>query len=54
MERDGELDHAQRAAQVAAGLGDGLDDRRANLGAKDTQLLLIESLQVARAVDGFK
>src|SRR5688572_27214821 len=49
MERDGELDHAQAAAEVAARLGDGLDDRRAQLPAQLLELLLVHLAQVARS-----
>ena len=51
MKRDGELDYAQGAAEVAAGRGDGADDRAADLRAQRAQLLLIERLDVAWAVD---
>jgi hypothetical protein len=51
MERHRELDHAEGAPQVAAGAGDGLDDRRADLGAELCQLLAVERAQRAGTVE---
>ena len=51
MERDGQLDDPEVAAEVAAGLGNGPDDRAADLRAKRAQLLLVEVLEIARALD---
>ena len=50
MQRDRHLDHAQRGAQVAAGLGDGGDYVLADLGGEVVQLLVAEAPQVARAL----
>ena len=49
VERDGQLDHAERAAQVAAGAGHGPDDRSAQLGAQLTQLDVAQLPEVAGA-----
>ena len=51
MERDRELDHAQRAAQMPAGGGDRLDDRRPQLRADTPQLLVAQRAQVGGAVE---
>ena len=47
VERDRELDDAQRAAQVAAGLGDGVDDGLAQLRAQGASLGMAEALEVS-------
>ncbi len=51
MKRDGQLHDAEVAAEVPARLGDGPDDRAADLRAQRAQLLLVEALEVARALD---
>src|SRR5687767_2356092 len=49
MERDSQLDDAQAAAQVAARLGDGLDDRGAQFAAQLLELRLVHLAQVTRS-----
>ena len=51
MEGDGQLDHAERAAQVAASAGDGLDDRRPQVAAQLVELFRVHAPQVARRLD---
>ena len=46
MEGDRELDDAERRAQVTTGLGDGRDDRVADLGGQLGQLDLVHAAQV--------
>ena len=46
MERDRELDDAERGAEVAAGLGDRRDDRLADLRRELGELGLVEAAQV--------
>jgi hypothetical protein len=49
---NGQLDHAEAAAQVPAGLGHRVDDVRAQFLAQLLQLLAVEVLQVHRVLDG--
>src|SRR5688572_26577942 len=51
MQRHRQLDDAQARPKVAARLGDGADDGRADLGAQQAQLLLVVRLQRARALE---
>ena len=52
MEGDRQLDDAERAAEVAAGRGDGLDDRLADLGGELFELGLGQAAEVGRAMKG--
>ena len=54
VERDRQLHDAQRRAQVAAGLGDGLDDGLPNLGRKAVHLRVGEAPQVGRTAESGK
>ena len=49
VEDDRELDDAERAAEVAARPGDGLDDRRADLAGQRLELGVGQAAQVGRA-----
>ena len=51
MERHRELDDAQRAAQVAARLRDGLDDALAQLAAERARLGVTDALEVLRSAE---
>ena len=48
MQRDRELHYPERGAEVAAGLRDGRDDRRADLGRELGELGLVETAQLGR------
>ena len=52
MQRDRQLHDAERGAEVAAGLGDGGDDRRTDLGRELGELGLVETAQVGRVAQG--
>src|SRR5664279_6131754 len=54
MERDRELDHAERRAQVAASRCDRLDDLLANLIGQLGQLRVAHAAQVGRAAKRWK
>ena len=51
VEREGDLDDAQRGAEVAAGDGDGPDDRLAQLGGELLELWLGQAAEVRRALE---
>src|SRR5262249_2121206 len=51
VQREGQLHDTEVRRQVAAGLGDVLDEELANLGRQLGQLLLVESLQIRGRVD---
>ncbi|GAA3294298.1 hypothetical protein GCM10020295_18450 [Streptomyces cinereospinus] len=51
VQGDGQLDHAEVGAQVAAGLGDGLDKEGPDLLRQLVQLLQAEPVQIARSRD---
>ena len=48
VQRDGQLDHAEVGAEVAAGAGDGLHQQVADLGGEGGELRLVEGAQVGR------
>ena len=50
MQGDGQLDDAERGAEVAAGVRDGADDRLADLGGELGQLALVQAAQVGGAL----
>ena len=52
VERDGQLDHAERRPEMAAGLRHGPDDRVADLDRQLGELDLVEAAQVGRVLDG--
>ena len=52
VQGDGQLDDTQRRAEVAAGRGDGPDDRVADLGRELGQLRFVEPAQVGGVLDG--
>ncbi len=54
VQRDGQLDHAEVRAQVAAGPRYRFHQDIADLGRQEAQLLLGEVLEVLRAVDALK
>jgi hypothetical protein len=51
MKGNRQLDDTQRATEVAAGAGDRLDDRRAEVATQLTQMRTVQTAQVARRVD---
>ncbi len=51
VERDRELDHAKRRAEVTAGLGDRADDRVADLGGELGQLDLGQATQIGGTLE---
>ena len=52
VERNGQLRHSEGSAEVAAGLGHGVDDVAAELLAKLAELGKGQVLEVDRVVDG--
>ena len=52
VERDRQLDHAERRPEMAAGPGDGPDDRVADLDGELGELDLVEAAQVGGVLDG--
>ena len=52
VERDGQLDDAERRSEVPAGAGDGAHDRVADLDGQLGELDLVETAQVGGALDG--
>ena len=52
VERDRQLDDAERRAEVAAGVRDGPDDRLADLDRQLRELDLVEAAQVGGVLDG--
>ena len=52
VERDRQLDHAERRPEMAAGPGDGPDDRVADLDGELGELDLVEAAQVGGLLDG--
>src|SRR5947209_12857726 len=52
VQRDGQLAGAEVGAEVAADLADGVDDVLAHLLGDARELLVVEAVQVLRAVDG--
>ena len=52
VQRDGQLDHAERRPEVAAGPGDGPDDGVADLDGELGELDLVEAAQVGGVLDG--
>jgi hypothetical protein len=51
-ERDGQLDHTEAGADVAAGDGAAVDETRADLSSQVRQLVAPEALEIGGAVDG--
>jgi hypothetical protein len=50
MERQRQLDHAKRGAEMPAGMGNGLDDGFAELSGELFELDLVEAAQIGRAM----
>ena len=51
VQGDGQLDHAEVGAEVAAGLGDRVDEEGPDLPGQLVQLLRAEPVQIARSPD---
>jgi hypothetical protein len=54
VQRDGQLDRAQVGRQVAAGLGDRIEQEAAQLFGQRLQLMAGQAAQVGRVVDGLR
>ena len=54
VEGEGEFDDAEVGAEVASGLGEGLDEMGADFGSQGGHLVGVQSLEVGRRMDRLK